>query len=208
MYCDSCGKQAKDDANFCAYCGFNFRGGSHSNSVKTGQGSFNVGVGNLPNANIHIGDKIQHGEEPILYHLERTGDIKTPIKAIWVFFAGAISFLAAFLDVLSNLGLKLPIFEKISVYPLVVPVAGLFLLFGLALMRHRFIWLQFFGLETDPLGFIHITRLKGTCPKCDATLSVKYIGPKNAKEIAAICSRNPEKHRFTFDPTELSEIEG
>jgi hypothetical protein len=167
-----------------------------------------VGIGNLPNANIHIGDKIQRGNEPVIYQLERSTDVKTPIKALWLFVAGAVSFLAAFLDALSNLGLKMPIFGTINIHPMVIPASGLIFLSGLALLRHRFLWLQFFGVETDSQGFIHITKLKGICPLCSSMLSVRYIGLKNAKEIVAICVRNPERHRFTFDPTDLSEIEG
>ncbi|MGR2682403.1 zinc ribbon domain-containing protein [Chromobacterium haemolyticum] len=207
MFCSNCGVEVLETANYCHACGADARNGKHSGSaINIGEGSINVGVGNLPNANIHIGDKIQHGNEPIIYELNRTGDIKTPVKAAWVFIAGAVGFAASILDILSNLGFKAHELLSIKFPPMAIPFIGVIFVTGAALVRHKFIWLQFFGLETDRNGFIHIVKLRGTCPHCKSKLSVRYVGPKNAKEIVAICSRNPDKHRYTFDPTELPEL--
>lgn len=205
MYCSNCGKQTESTARFCASCGSSLHDIHSIPTIQTGQDSINIGVGNLPNANIHIGDKIQLTEEPIVYQLDRTNDVRTPIKALWVFIAGAVNFLAALLELMTNLGVKIPLLPD---SPIFMAFAALLMFIGLILLRHRFVWLQFFGIETDLDGYIHFTNLKGICPKCGSTLSVRYVGPKDAKELIALCSRNPEKHRFTFDPTELPDIEG
>lgn len=205
MYCENCGNKFEKIANFCASCGHKVGQDSSSINTTTGQGSVNIGVGNLPNANIYIGNKIVERETPIRYELERTADVKLPLKTSWTLIAGAVGFISAFLDLLSNLGVRTQIFDSFKISPLIIPLSGVFLILSIMLIKQKFIWFQFFGLESDKNGYIHFTRLRGKCPKCDSALHVKLIGPEKAKQHAAICNRNPE-HIYTFDPTELPEL--
>lgn len=205
MHCENCGDKYETAPNYCGSCGSKMGKNLGSINISGGIGNVNVGVGNLPNANIHIGDKIVGRDNPIEYQMGRSSNVKLPIKAFWAFISGAVGFITAFLDLLSNLGFKTWISESFEINPLLIPISFVFLFLSLMLFRQKFVWFQFFGLEIGNKGYIRFTRLKGRCPKCNSTLKVRLVGPSGAQQYAALCQRNPE-HRFTFDPTELPEI--
>jgi len=207
MFCGKCGKKLGCEANFCSNCGTPLSQDLESIDVKTGGASVNIGVGNLPNSNIHIGDKIVKEDEPLVYEMNKTVNSRLPIKASWAAFAGAIGVIgsiASIYSVLSN-GLLNSTEQNNWFFPL-MPISILLLVVGILLLRSKFIWLQFFGFGLDEQGYIRFVRLRGKCPLCTGSLSVRYSGPKGARSIGASCSRNPEQHRFTFDPTWLDNL--
>lgn len=206
MYCKECGELISDDARFCGNCGVALHESGRSGAITTGVGSINIGLGNMPNSHIHIGDRFHLSGDSVGYQLNRTRDVRTPVKTVWVFIAGAMGFIASLLDLLSHFDVSATIAKGMLAQPLVASISVLLFVVGLILWRHKFLWLHFFGLEMDSHGYIHVTDLKGVCPKCGSDLSVRYFGPKGGREIVAICSRNPGKHLFAFDPTELPDI--
>ncbi|NJN97055.1 MAG: zinc ribbon domain-containing protein [Anaerolineales bacterium] len=56
--CNNCSSPIDSSDKFCKNCGTPIQSVPNI-TVKTGKESYNVGVGNLPNANIHIGDKYE-----------------------------------------------------------------------------------------------------------------------------------------------------
>jgi hypothetical protein len=207
MFCNKCGKAVDEGANYCSNCGECVSSETPSFKVETGDSSVNIGVGNLPNANIHIGDRITKNVEHIHYELHKTSNTKLPFKASWAVFAGTIGFLGSIASIYSTLSNGL--FSSVSPKPWLFPVFSIstfLLIFGILLAKNQFVWAQFFGFVTDKNGYIRFIRLKGKCPLCTGNLSVRYSGTGGRKSIGAICSVNPDQHRFTFDPTWLDRI--
>jgi hypothetical protein len=161
----------------------------------------------LPNSNIHIGDKVIKGEEPIVYEMKTTTSYRLPFKASWAAFAGLIGFIGSIASIYSffSNGIVSGTQQSNWFFPL-IPISILLLLFGIVLLKSKYIWLQFFGFSLDAEGYIRFIRLKGKCPLCTGDLHVRYSGPEGARHIGALCSRNPEQHRFTFDQTWLDNL--
>lgn len=206
MFCEKCGKEIGNEANFCSNCGTP-QSNEKTINIETGKSSINIGVGNLPNSNIHIGDKVTKGEEPIVYEMNKTSNHRLPIKASWAVFAGVIGFIGSVARIYSVLsdGIFVSTQQNDWFFPL-MPISMLLLIFGVFLLRSKFLWLQFFGFRLDEEGYVTFIRLKGKCPLCTGDLNVRYSGPEGARSIGALCTRNPEQHRFTFDPTWLDKL--
>lgn len=203
MYCSKCGKEITPKANFCHSCGFKISEGSN---IATGSPSISVNVGNQ-NTDIRIENNIETKEHPITYNLEKKYDAKIPVKATWITIIGIIGSCASIYGLIPTFYPSFVSNNPITAFIndhgfLIIILSGVFLLSGISILKRRSLWQDSIGVKSDENGFIHFVKLEGQCPLCKGKLKIK--NSKNG--MFAQCSRNPEQHRFTFDPTWMDDI--
>ena len=216
--CNNCASPVDEGDVYCKHCGSKIDSSSNASILtKTGKESINIGVGNLPNANIHIGDKYEFtkkAEKPALIRRKtsrqiRLGNIMP--KASWLTISGGLgilgslaSMVSAFTDIWS-LGTSWLITPW---FPCIIGVSLLLLVLGLVLQLRRLVSLSWTNLivESSRDGHLFITKIGGTCPKCGGQLRLIDIGPENRKKTVVVCMRNPSQHRWTFDHTVLPDL--
>jgi hypothetical protein len=212
MLCSNCSNPVDLSDRLCKNCGHPVQQIAPSVITKTGKESLNIGVGNLPNANIHIGDRYETQKKAPkeIAYIRRTStqELKignTSLKTSWFTLVGAVgsiaSIISAFAD-LDFLGVN-----QIYCLPL-VSIFFIPLIFGFWLNRIRFLNLGIFNrnIEAGADGRIYITKVDGTCPKCGSELRLIRVGPENQKRTIVACRRNPSQHCWDFDPTILSDL--
>lgn len=181
--------------------------GKENPQIKSGSNSINFGDGNsVTNSSLHIGDVYNQGQssEPTAF-IDRTvlrpiGLAGQQLHAVWLTVSGIIGFIGSIVSIAS--------FWK-DLSPFVIPLlvaSGVLFVAGIVLTKQRFLRLPPFSynLEADRQGRVFITRIEGQCPKCDGTLKLRDLGPKEHKETFVRCIRNPD-HIWRFDFTVLGE---
>lgn len=179
-----------------------------NNSINSGSHSINIGSGNsIENSNLHVGDVHNYGSshsQPIAIidrvHSKPITVLGTPIKAGWLVVSGIVGFIGSIASIVS-------LWQYLSFwFVLLLSLAVFCLIFGIALMNHRFIRIPYlpFNLEADRTGQVFITKIEGNCPLCDGKLKLRDIGPKERKVTYVRCTRNPD-HIWNFDFTVLDE---
>jgi hypothetical protein len=216
--CSNCSHPVDKNDVYCKHCGNKIQTSPGMPIVtKTGKESINIGVGNLPNANIHIGDKYEVGkkvEKPAyigrkLSRQIRIGNIKP--KASWLAITGIFGILGSFASMISamfdieSFGASL-LFSPVLLC--IIGISMIMLILGIALQVQKFVNLSYtnWNIESSREGHLFITKIGGSCPKCGAELHLIETGPKNHKRTVIVCRRNPAQHRWGFDPTVLSDL--
>lgn len=214
--CKECSNPIDETDSFCRNCGAPIRDQPSSTiHTKTGRESINIGVGNLPSADIHVGDRYEVVREPKdIAYIDRlsTRELKlgnTSLKTSWVIFSGTIGVLGGMASIVSafvDLGVQSSFIWYLGLA--VFGVSFAFLAFGIYLQRFRFLSIDLLNrnLEVSSDGRIFITKVGGSCPKCGSGLRLVKIGPKDNKTTIVVCSRNPDQHRWGFDPTVLPDL--
>lgn len=184
-------------------------------STKTGKDSVNIGVGNLPNANIHVGDKYYEVEKKPreIVYVERTSaqELKignVSLKTSWFTLVGGLGSIASIISALVDLK-SLNLFSwNPLLWLFFFAVFSVLLIFGMVLQRFRFLSLELLNrnIEAGSDGRIYITKIGGTCPRCGSDLRLLRVGPENNKKTILVCKRNPSQHRWGFDPPVLSDL--
>lgn len=83
-------------------------------------------------------------------------------------------------------------YETKSNTPLVLGIIPLVLLsFTLILIKNRILYIGKYNIECSNAGDLYITKLKGSCPKCNGQLKVV----KKLNDQFVICKNNKE-HKF------------
>lgn len=176
--------------------------------ISSGSHSINLGAGSsVKNSSLHIGDIHNHGHSnarPVAVigrvHSTPLSVLGTPIKAGWLIISGIVGFIGS---IASIVGLS----QHLSLwFVLLLSVAGLCLIAGIALVRQRFIRVPYlpFNFEADRDGKVFFTKIEGNCPLCDGKLKLRDIGQNDQKVTYVRCTRNPD-HIWSFDFTVLNE---
>jgi hypothetical protein len=216
--CSNCSRVVAKDDVYCKHCGSKIQSPPPTPMVtKTGKESINIGVGNLPNANIHIGDKYEvskKAEKPAyigrrLSRQIRVGNIKP--KASWLTITGIVGVLGSLASMISAIFDINSFGASWITSPAMICIIGLsliMLILGIALQLQKFINLSYtnWNIESNREGHLFVTKIGGSCPKCGAELHLIETGPKNHKRTMVVCRRNPAQHRWGFDPTVLSDL--
>ncbi len=182
-------------------------------SIQSGERSLNVGQGDFRGATIHVGDNRgaqQFSSEQL--GIERTVLLKRSLArrtAMEAFatVSGLASILGLYFTFFSPFGIKVPSsWFGALFFTLVVAVS--FGLVSFVLKRQRFCRLDPFALclELGKRDGVYLTMLRAACPWCGSRMLLRSVGPKNSRESAFVCERNPRQHRALLDPTALPEI--
>ena len=199
MHCTNCGKEASQEDKFCGKCGKPLNEGNSA----SGDGSVNIAGNNkIKNSSIHVGD-IYKGEKPEdTAYIDRTyvkpiSIAGSPVKVSWFIVSGAVGFIGSFASIYSVFGSSwqflFVLFAAISVF---------LLMNGILLWRTRISRLKWFNLESNKESEVFLTKIGGTCPKCDGVLKLTDIKiAENQYKTFVRCTRNSD-HIWNFDPTE------
>jgi hypothetical protein len=172
----------------------------------------------IENSDVHLGHRydnrrIRQIVKEKTPDLERSSDIKTPVKSFWILIGALISAIASIVTIMDFVGKRrapsgnpFKMFESIPIIAALVGVTGLLLILWFMLARERFLLLPLYSLETDAQGSIHLVKPKGKCPICGSALLFLYKQFLSTKDREAVCKRNPG-HRFRFDPTTLPQLQ-
>lgn len=204
MHCPKCGTGHESEDRFCRSCGAPLSSPSIHNTSISGDHGFNAGQNNvITGNNISVGGE---NSEPVAY-IDR---VKTtpvtlgdhPVKVAWVIISGVLGIVGSIASIWSAWAT-----DYQYLWLLLLGLSGTALLIGIALDRMRFARLpHFINLESNKSGDIFITKIGGSCPKCDGALKLREVGPKGNKTTIVRCTRNPD-HLWGFDPTVLGDLE-
>lgn len=203
---------------FCRNCGTPVSRNKPKISVETGEDSTNIGVGYLPNANIHIGNRYESNNQEPIASIDRNsiqplkiGESK--VKISWLIISGIIGFLGSIASILSYwqsiFSINTPPPPAFLMNSLIVIqiLSAIILLLGFFLHKDRFVNLLVTNIEADKNGNLYLTKVGGICPKCGSKLKLSNVGPKDHKILMVVCCRNPSQHRWGFDSTVLPDLE-
>lgn len=200
MYCTKCGSEVSDTDNFCGNCGISLS----SKKSAEGDGSVNIaGSNTISNSHLHVGDVYQSESQEERAYIDRTY-VKpvtlagSPVKTSWFIISGLVGFVGSWASIFSVLG------SSWQFLFLVVLALSMFLFMnGIILWRTRFSRLKWFNLESNKDGEVFLTKIAGSCPKCDGTLKLVDLKvSQNSSKTFVRCSRNGD-HLWNFDPTVL-----
>jgi len=200
VHCTKCGNEVADTDNYCENCGKSL---SSTNSAD-GDGSVNIAGGNtISNSHLHVGDVYQSKSQEEKAYIDRTYVTPvtiagSPVKTSWLIISGLVGFVGSWGSIFSVLG------SSWTFLFLVVLALSFFLLLnGMILWRTRFSRLKWFNLESNKDGEVFLTKVAGSCPKCDGTLKLVDLKvSQNSSKTFVRCSRNSD-HIWNFDPTVL-----
>ncbi|USZ51282.1 zinc ribbon domain-containing protein [Halomonas sp. DN3] len=200
MNCTKCGSEVSDNDNFCGNCGISL---SSTNSTE-GDGSVNIaGSNTISNSHLHVGDVYQTESQEKRAYIDRTY-VKpvtlagSPVKTSWLITSGLVGFVGSWASIFSMFG------SSWQFLFLVVLGLSIFLFMnGIILWRTRFSRLKWFNLESNKDGEVFLTKVAGSCPKCDGTLQLVDLKvSQHSSKTFVRCSRNGD-HIWSFDPTVL-----
>lgn len=178
------------------------------NKISSGSHSINIGTGNsVTNSSLHLGDVHNYGNqktEPIAtidrVRCKPVAVFGNPLKAAWLAVSGILGIIGSLASIVS-------LWQNLSFwFVLLMSFASFCFVVGISLMRHRFVRIPLlpYNFEADQAGKVFLTKIEGTCPRCDGILKLREIGPKDAKKTFVRCTRNPD-HLWEFDFTVLDE---
>jgi len=202
LFCSNCGSKNKTDANYCASCGLSFNLNKSNSHNINGNGNLYFGQNNTIFSD-HI--SVNYGSQNTkLAYIERDKILpikigSMPITNTMTIFVGFIGFIGSIASIWSTWGKDLNLFYF---FIFLVP----FLMLGLVLTKQRFIRFLFsWNIESNKKGELFLTKIKGSCPKCDGMLKLKEVGEKNNQRTIVQCDRN-HKHYWEFDFTIFGDI--
>lgn len=214
--CGNCAFQLDPLDDFCRRCGTSAKSQPHLDATtQTGEGSLNIGIGNLPNANIHVGDRYETKSPEVTAYIDRTlaREVKVgnnTVKISWLIISGGLGVVGSIASILSywpsltSPSLNTPRLPSIWLW---IGVISLLILgIGILLYKYRFVKLGWINVEADNSGQLYLTKVGGVCPRCNSTLKLKDVGPKDHKVTMVVCDRNPTQHQWHFDPTVLPDM--
>ncbi len=200
MHCTKCAKEVNDTDNFCCNCGASLS----LKSSSVGDGSLNIaGSNTISNSHLHVGDVYQSENQEEKAYIDRTY-VKpitlagSSVRTSWLIISGLVGFVGSWASIFSVLG------SMWQFLFLVILALSMFLLLnGIVLWKTRFSRLKWFNLESNREGEVFLTKVAGSCPKCDGTLKLVdlKVSQNNSKTFVR-CSRNSD-HIWNFDPTVL-----
>lgn len=201
MHCTNCGKEASHEDNFCGKCGKSL------NNINTSScdGSVNIAGNNkIKNSNVHVGDIYQSERPEDTAYIDRTY-IKpvtvagNPVKVSWLIISGAIGFAGSFASIYGVFGSSWQF-----LFILVSAISVFLMMNGIILWKTRFSRLKWFNLESNNDNEVFLTKVGGSCPKCDGTLKLSDIKiSENQYKTYVRCTINSD-HIWNFDPTVLN----
>ncbi|MDD2700642.1 MAG: zinc ribbon domain-containing protein [Sideroxydans sp.] len=202
MHCTKCGTEHETEDRFCRNCGSPLSSGVIQNTSATGNQSFNAGQNNvITGNNISVGGG---NREPVAYiDRVKTAPITLgghPVKVAWVIVSSVLGLVGSVASIWSAWATT---FQYL--WLLVLGLSGISLVVGIVLNSARFARLPpFINFESNKSGEIFITKIEGSCPKCDGVLKLRDVGQKDNRTTIVRCTRNPD-HYWNFDPTVLGE---
>ncbi|MDK2051705.1 hypothetical protein [Aliarcobacter butzleri] len=199
MFCTNCNKNNMINAKFCNECGIPL---GINNSIN-GNGNLNFGHNNNISAN-NISLNYQNINEPKAYiRRSKTIPIKigsTQITSKMTIFLGTIGFIGSIASIWSTWLKELNLLHVF--FLCLIPFAGL----GILLIKKRFSRLLFsWNIESNKEDKLFLTKIDGSCPKCDGILKLKEVGENSMRRTIVQCNRN-KKHYWEFDFTILDNI--
>jgi hypothetical protein len=212
-HCVQCKQEISGSDSFCRHCGAQQSYPNPSGiRVKNGSRSINIGIGNLPQASIHvahIGDFYSKQISEHIPHLKRINTKTTPVKAVWLNFIGFIGFFGSIASIVGYLrqygffNLSAPGFPLWLAFLAFVSV--IISMLGFSLRKGMNISFDHQVLHTDSKGRILISSVSGDCPvpSCSGVLYLQSMGQENERATKLVCTRYPERHKFDFYPSEL-----
>jgi hypothetical protein len=200
VHCTKCGNEVADADNFCGNCGISL---SSTNSA-VGDGGVNIaGINTISNSHLHVGDVYQSERQEERACIDRTY-VKpvtlagSPVKTSWLIISGLVGFVGSWASIFSALGSS-----WLFIFFVVLALSMFLFLNGITLWKTRFSRLKWFNLESNKDGEVFITKVAGSCPKCDGTLKLVDLKlSQNSSKTFVRCSRNGD-HLWNFDPTVL-----
>lgn len=201
MNCTKCGNEVSENDNFCGKCGNK----QTSENNAAGDSSINIaGQNEISNSHLHVGDVYQAERPEDTAYIDRTYVKQitvagNPVKTSWLIISGLIGFIGSWASIFSVLG------NSWQFLFLIILAISMFLFFnGIKLWRTRFSRLKWFNLESNIDGEVYLTKVAGSCPKCDGTLKLidLKVTQNNSKTFVR-CTRNSD-HIWNFDPTVLN----
>ena len=200
MHCTKCGNEVSGNDNFCGNCG------KPLTSINTaeGDGSVNIaGSNTISNSHLHVGDVYQAEPPKDQAYIKRSYFKQvtvagSPVKTSWLMISGLLGFIGSWASIFSVFG------SSWQFIFLIVMALSLFVfLNGIILWRTRFSRLKWFNLESNRDGEVFLTKIAGSCPKCDGSLNLVDLKvSQNSSKTFVRCSRNSD-HIWNFDPTVL-----
>jgi hypothetical protein len=200
VHCTKCGNEASDTDNFCGICGKPLT----STSAVEGDGSVNISGSNaISNSHLHVGDVYQAEPPKEQAYIERAyvkqvSLAGNPVKTSWLIISGLVGFIGSWASIFSVLG---SLWQFLFTAALALSV--FLFMTGAILWRTRFSRLKWFNLESNEEGEVFLTKIAGSCPKCDGSLKLVDLKVSQSSSKTFIqCSRNGD-HIWNFDPTVL-----
>ncbi len=202
MICTKCNNNVEEKFKFCPYCG-QVLSTLSGNNIKTGDNSYNVGVGNSGNQNIHIGDNINLNKKENIVEYENMKDrlvlggvsgFKT--KSI---LAGILSVISSIITIISFLYDS----ESFVLFLCCIIFLGYFSYDNM--YKYKKLLNEGVIKENNVPKFIveedsvWIMSKFGICPICGGKVRIKY--DQNEKKSIGKCEKNPQEHIFTYDRT-------
>jgi len=200
VHCSKCGNKVADTDNFCGNCGKSLS----STNYAEGDGSLNIaGTSTISNSHLHVGDVYHSQNQDEQAYIDRTYFkpvtlAGSPVKTSWLIISGLIGFIGSWASIFSVLGSSWQF-----LFFLVLALSMFLFLNGIILWRTRFSRLKWFNLESNKDGEVFLTKIAGSCPRCDGTLKLVDLKvSQNSSKTFVRCSRNSD-HIWNFDPTVL-----
>lgn len=211
MYCSNCGTELATEYKYCPNCGIQHN--QSSNSIASGNNSFNAISSELKDNSIHIGDNYTNSNniDPSILNLKRHFVSLPWSSSKKITNMSSILNLGTWGSIASIIGL-IPYSNNSNhilnnLFMLCFGLSFSIVLLSILLKRTRFS--HFFGLKNFEVGKkngIYLTEITCDCPWCGSLMKLRMTGPKNQKEHLLLCERNPAQHRIVFDPTVMPDI--
>lgn len=200
MHCTKCGNEIREASKFCGNCGDRLAPINRSE----GDGSVNIaGSNSISHSHLHIGDVYQAEASEDRAYIDRNY-VKpitiagSPVKTSWLIFSGLIGFIGSWASIFSVAGSLWQFFFLVT-----IALSMFLFLNGIILRKTRFSRLRWFNLESNKNGEVLLTKVSGSCPKCDGDLNLVDLKvSQNSSKTFVCCSRNGD-HIWNFDPTVL-----
>jgi hypothetical protein len=206
--CPSCKSAVRTDDRFCSNCARPLRTeGQGITSSVIGNHISDAIVGNtLHDSVIHVGDKYEWRPHERAERIWRDYDkpltiFGRPINANKLRFVGGLAVLANVATIYSAF-----VPGAYQIIPWLLFAGSFGVCVGAGYLRMcRYLKIGAANLEVDTRDNLHLTRITGVCPRCSDKLELHRIEGQSARML--VCRRNPNQHRYTFDPTELEDLE-
>lgn len=142
-------------------------------------------------------------------------DLTLCFETWWFFTAGALSLSGNIASIigtwitLTSIGtIPTPTHSSTTSWmPLFMIIGILLLMTGILLHRFKYITIPLINktIEVDKQGFLFITKITGTCGRCQSPVKVQTVGGKDNRQTAVVCTNNPDQHIWQFDRTVLPD---
>lgn len=207
-YCKQCSCSVDNGDRFCHHCGTSLTGGSNI-EVRTGPNSENSVVGVFNQSPVqHVENQYTLGAQEAIPTITYANEHQTPLKNSWLVngaYIGGIGFLGSLASIYGWLQDIMLVHRWTYMLPLIVTILSLMALYLGTFLQERAFPVGMHVLYLDNTGRICYAKAIGKCPKddCDGDLGLRTYQEHDSKFKKWICSRRPERHQFTFCPSDL-----